>query len=472
VIRHGVTAYVHHGCRCPVCTAANTARHRPARARRWASRELIDGRLVATQAETHGTWSTYANWGCRCKPCDDAAVIENRRQREKRSQMRTFTTETKRLCVCGKNAFTEEEAEYVLVSAEQARAAGNPERMEVHKYECRHAPNVWHTSSTPRLFEGVHEVTKKGVSGLDPAELAKIADELGCTVEENGKQYKIYPPDKSHSPVFVSTRFNNGTGRSNALAQLRRAGVDVIAFLEDQRTKSKESTVNDTNGAPVGPPPLTHRPAPVGPVVQDPPRPQPVTGRPTPTKISSPPPGITQLKEQLDDLQSQVHDLLAMLVNAEKAQQSTDEKVDAVATTVNHVGKRLLDVEARTAKLETADQTRVGAITRLQTQRSQSDARIRTLEHQLRDLPGDTPRVDPNAALDAGILAVMDATPMKLNSPVIAAALPEELEATSNQVGKRLQVLAAAGEVTVIDRPGVAKFYQRVKPNKKESTNV
>jgi hypothetical protein len=469
VIRHGVTAYVHHGCRCPVCTAANTARHRPARARRWASRELIDGRLVATQAETHGTWSTYANWGCRCKPCDDAAVIENRRQREKRSQMRTFTTETKRLCVCGKNAFTEEEAEYVLVSAEQARAAGNPERMEVHKYECRHAPNVWHTSSTPRLFEGVHEVTKKGVSGLDPAELAKIADELGCTVEENGKQYKIYPPDKSHSPVFVSTRFNNGTGRSNALAQLRRAGVDVIAFLEDQRTKSKESTVNDTNGAPVGPPPLTHRPAPVGPVVQDPPRPQPVTGRPTPTKISSPPPGITQLKEQLDDLQSQVHDLLAMLVNAERAQQSTDEKVGALTAEVE---KALVDVESRTAKLETADQTRVGAITRLQTQRSQSDARIRTLEHQLRDLPGDTPRVDPNAALDAGILAVMDATPMKLNSPVIAAALPEELEATSNQVGKRLQVLAAAGEVTVIDRPGVAKFYQRVKPNKKESTNV
>jgi hypothetical protein len=469
VIRHGVTAYVHHGCRCPVCTAANTARHRPARARRWASRELIDGRLVATQAETHGTWSTYANWGCRCKPCDDAAVIENRRQREKRSQMRTFTTETKRLCVCGKNAFTEEEAEYVLVSAEQARAAGNPERMEVHKYECRHAPNVWHTSSTPRLFEGVHEVTKKGVSGLDPAELAKIADELGCTVEENGKQYKIYPPDKSHSPVFVSTRFNNGTGRSNALAQLRRAGVDVIAFLEDQRTKSKESTVNDTIGAPVGPPPLTHRPAPVGPVVQDPPRPQPVTGRPTPTKISSPPPGITQLKEQLDDLQSQVHDLLAMLVNAERAQQSTDEKVGALTAEVE---KALVDVESRTAKLETADQTRVGAITRLQTQRSQSDARIRTLEHQLRDLPGDTPRVDPNAALDAGILAVMDATPMKLNSPVIAAALPEELEATSNQVGKRLQVLAAAGEVTVIDRPGVAKFYQRVKPNKKESTNV
>jgi hypothetical protein len=469
VIRHGVTAYVHHRCRCPVCTAANTARHRPARARRRATRELIDGRLVATQAETHGTWSTYANWGCRCKPCDDAAVIENRRQREKRSQMRTFTTETKRLCVCGKNAFTEEEAEYVLVSAEQARAAGNPERMEVHKYECRHAPNVWHTSSTPRLFEGVHEVTKKGVSGLDPAELAKIADELGCTVEENGKQYKIYPPDKSHSPVFVSTRFNNGTGRSNALAQLRRAGVDVIAFLEDQRTKSKESTVNDTNGAPVGPPPLTHRPAPVGPVVQDPPRPQPVTGRPTPTKISSPPPGITQLKEQLDDLQSQVHDLLAMLVNAERAQQSTDEKVGALTAEVE---KALVDVESRTAKLETADQTRVGAITRLQTQRSQSDARIRTLEHQLRDLPGDTPRVDPNAALDAGILAVMDATPMKLNSPVIAAALPEELEATSNQVGKRLQVLAAAGEVTVIDRPGVAKFYQRVKPNKKESTNV
>jgi hypothetical protein len=312
-------------------------------------------------------------------------------------------------------------------------------------------------------------VTKKGVSGLDPAELAKIADELGCTVEENGKQYKIYPPDKSHSPVFVSTRFNNGTGRSNALAQLRRAGVDVIAFLEDQRTKSKESTVNDTNGAPVGPPPLTHRPAPVGPVVQDPPRPQPVTGRPTPTKISSPPPGITQLKEQLDDLQSQVHDLLAMLVNAERAQQSTDEKVGALTAEVE---KALVDVESRTAKLETADQTRVGAITRLQTQRSQSDARIRTLEHQLRDLPGDTPRVDPNAALDAGILAVMDATPMKLNSPVIAAALPEELEATSNQVGKRLQVLAAAGEVTVIDRPGVAKFYQRVKPNKKESTNV
>lgn len=31
---HGASAYVNHGCRCPICTAANTARVREYRERR------------------------------------------------------------------------------------------------------------------------------------------------------------------------------------------------------------------------------------------------------------------------------------------------------------------------------------------------------------------------------------------------------------------------------------------------------
>jgi hypothetical protein len=270
--------------------------------------------------------------------------------------------------------------------------------------------------------------------------------------------------------VFIADRFGNGTARSNALAQLKRAGVDIVGYIESKHTK-EESTVSEVNG--VAPPALTHRPPIPTPQVADPPR-QPVPSRPspqaqpTPTKISTPVPGITELKEQLDDIQSQINDLLGMMVSAENAVNAADGRTLRVAGEVTDTLKNFAE---RLVKLETADQTRLTAIGRLQTQRSQADARILKLEHTVRDLPaGDTPRVDPVAVLDEAILKFMDATPLKLTSAVIAANLPVELAANSNQVGKRLQALVNAGEVEVVDHLGVSKVYIRAtQPDNKES---
>lgn len=62
--------YVHYGCRCDECRQANTARVNRRRAERFASRVLVDGRLVAPGPRQHGKQQTYSNWGCRCEPCD------------------------------------------------------------------------------------------------------------------------------------------------------------------------------------------------------------------------------------------------------------------------------------------------------------------------------------------------------------------------------------------------------------------
>ena len=39
------------------------------RARRWAARVEVDGRLVAVNAREHGKRSTRSNHGCECEPC-------------------------------------------------------------------------------------------------------------------------------------------------------------------------------------------------------------------------------------------------------------------------------------------------------------------------------------------------------------------------------------------------------------------
>lgn len=61
------------------------------RQKRWAqrdSRELIDGRLVATKANAHGSVSTYGNWGCRCVPCTEAHTVEHNKWRRARHAKR------------------------------------------------------------------------------------------------------------------------------------------------------------------------------------------------------------------------------------------------------------------------------------------------------------------------------------------------------------------------------------------------
>jgi hypothetical protein len=70
ILQHGKSGYTHGGCRCEVCTDANTAaclRRRRHRAERLAS----DPGLAP-----HGSSSTYRNWGCRCKPCKAASSAE------------------------------------------------------------------------------------------------------------------------------------------------------------------------------------------------------------------------------------------------------------------------------------------------------------------------------------------------------------------------------------------------------------
>jgi len=66
-VPHGTdNGYVHHGCRCPDCRAANTERCLAARDRRYG--QMLRGEV----APRHGTISTYSNYGCRCERCRTA----------------------------------------------------------------------------------------------------------------------------------------------------------------------------------------------------------------------------------------------------------------------------------------------------------------------------------------------------------------------------------------------------------------
>jgi hypothetical protein len=56
---------------------------RDARARRYAARVLVDGRLIAVNAE-HGKASTRKNHGCECEPCKAAARAANTLYRRER----------------------------------------------------------------------------------------------------------------------------------------------------------------------------------------------------------------------------------------------------------------------------------------------------------------------------------------------------------------------------------------------------
>jgi hypothetical protein len=62
--RHGtITAYIHHGCRCEKCKAANRRFQQEARERR--------GRQEIPE-HVHGTENGYTNYRCRCAECKAA----------------------------------------------------------------------------------------------------------------------------------------------------------------------------------------------------------------------------------------------------------------------------------------------------------------------------------------------------------------------------------------------------------------
>lgn len=80
------TGYLYHRCRCEACKGWHRERQHTQRQRRYAARELVDGRLVHPTVE-HGKRSSYSNWGCRCRPCCDAHTRSVAKQREARRSL-------------------------------------------------------------------------------------------------------------------------------------------------------------------------------------------------------------------------------------------------------------------------------------------------------------------------------------------------------------------------------------------------
>lgn len=77
---HGVQGYLYYGCRCPICTKANTLRARVQRAARH--ERMMNG----DPAVPHGSPGGYTNWGCHCKECTKANTdhcMERRRNKKK-----------------------------------------------------------------------------------------------------------------------------------------------------------------------------------------------------------------------------------------------------------------------------------------------------------------------------------------------------------------------------------------------------
>ena len=73
-IKHGQTAYSHYGCKCEICTEANTKRVY----RRRHERKPED------YTGEHGKQSAYINWGCRCVDCSAAHAAMCKKQYEER----------------------------------------------------------------------------------------------------------------------------------------------------------------------------------------------------------------------------------------------------------------------------------------------------------------------------------------------------------------------------------------------------
>lgn len=76
--KHGTLSTYAHGCRCELCSEANTGFHRTARQER-AERLARDPSIVV-----HGRASTYTNWCCRCLACITAHAEECRKHAEAR----------------------------------------------------------------------------------------------------------------------------------------------------------------------------------------------------------------------------------------------------------------------------------------------------------------------------------------------------------------------------------------------------
>jgi hypothetical protein len=73
-VQHGtINAYMHYGCRCEKCRAANTGMVRAQKQKRI---EILKADPTAAR---HGVRATYVNYGCRCEKCRAANAQASRR---------------------------------------------------------------------------------------------------------------------------------------------------------------------------------------------------------------------------------------------------------------------------------------------------------------------------------------------------------------------------------------------------------
>lgn len=203
----------------------------------------------------------------------------------------------------------------------------------------------------------------KKAPDLTPVEIARRAQELGARVEFKDGKYRIYPPDRTKSPVFMSEKFGDPRSSRNAISELRHAGLDV---LTEPQTEQETPTM-----------------------------------APTPGTRTAPKPGPSTTARAAAALEQQFKDLFEL-----------------VTTELEKLNDRVDDLETRLAAT-----------------------------------PGAPPAKDPNADLDEAILAFMQATPIKLTAPVIAANLTLAEPVNAERVAGRLDTLAELGTVTASGEP-------------------
>lgn len=136
-----------------------------------------------------------------------------------------------------------------------------------------------------------------GVGSLTPMEICRRATELGCRVEFKGTRYRVYPPDKSVPPITIPDRFGDLRAPKNAVADLRRAGVDVLTAPDKEPTVPTTATSPSVNG-----------------------KPAPKPGTPTPAT------------QTLRALEQQVRDLLELVTELDATRQADNETLTAHIT--------------------------------------------------------------------------------------------------------------------------------------------
>jgi hypothetical protein len=82
---HG--GYTNHGCRCDLCTAANTEKQRAYRWRSGRNRPMAEYRASRTRTMNHGTRTAY-KYGCRCDECREAMRVAQANYRARKAEAR------------------------------------------------------------------------------------------------------------------------------------------------------------------------------------------------------------------------------------------------------------------------------------------------------------------------------------------------------------------------------------------------